>query len=89
MHLRQLAHIRRHADARRFAKVRQSTLASAADGFLSGREPLLIPANTKASLLLDQGYETTAFPEMTVSGGPGAQVDSAIPLRARLASPAV
>jgi hypothetical protein len=26
-------------------------------------------------LLLDQGYETTAFPELTVSGGRGAQVD--------------
>jgi hypothetical protein len=32
-------------------------------------------ANSKASLLLDQGYETTAFPELTVSGGEGAQVD--------------
>ena len=58
-----------------FAKVRQSTLAGGSDGFLNGREPLAIPANTKASLLLDQGYETTAFPEMTVSGGKGAQVD--------------
>jgi alpha-L-rhamnosidase len=59
----------------RFAKVRQSTLPDATGGFLNGGEPLVIPANTKASLLLDQGYETTAFPEMTVSGGKGAQVD--------------
>jgi hypothetical protein len=59
----------------RFAKVRESTPAGASDGFLSGREPLAIPANSKASLLIDQGYETTAFPEMTVSGGKGARVD--------------
>lgn len=59
----------------RFAKVRQSTPAGASEGFLSGREPLVIPPNTKASLLIDQGYETTAFPELTVSGGRGAQVD--------------
>ena len=59
----------------RFAKVRQSTVPEASEGFLSGRAPLSIPANTKASLLLDQGYETTAFPELTVSGGKGARVD--------------
>jgi hypothetical protein len=59
----------------RFAKVRQSTPAGAADGFLNGRGPLVVPANSKLSLLLDQGYETTAFPELTVSGGRGAQVD--------------
>ena len=59
----------------RFAKVRQSTLTGASGGFLHGREPLMVPPHAKASLLLDQGYETTAFPEMTVSGGQGAQVD--------------
>ena len=58
----------------RFAKIRQSTPA-ASDGFLSGRGPLTVPANSKASLLLDQGYETTAYPELTVSGGRGARVD--------------
>jgi len=59
----------------RFAKLRQSTPAGASDGFLNAREPLVIPANSTTSLLLDQGYETTAFPELTVSGGKGAQVD--------------
>ena len=58
-----------------FARMRQSTLAGASDGFLHGGTALAIPANTKATLLLDQGYETTAFPELTVSGGKGAQVD--------------
>ena len=59
----------------RFAAVRQSTPGAGSDGFLNGRAPLTIAANTKASLLVDQGYETTAFPELTVSGGKGAQVD--------------
>jgi hypothetical protein len=59
----------------RFAKVRQAVPAGVSDGFLNGHEPLVIPPNSKASLLLDQGYETAAFPEMTVSGGGGAQVD--------------
>ena len=59
----------------RFAKVRQSTPAGLSDGFLNGHGPLTTPANTRVSLLLDQGYETTAYPELTVSGGSGAQVD--------------
>lgn len=58
-----------------FAKVRQSSAAGASDGFLKGGSPLVIPANTKASFLIDQGYETTAFPELTSSGGKGAQID--------------
>jgi hypothetical protein len=59
----------------RFAKIRQSNLPSASDAFLAGGAPLVIPAHTTASLLLDQGYETTAFPELTVSNGKGAKVD--------------
>jgi hypothetical protein len=36
--------------------------------------PAAIPAGTKTTLLLDQGYLTTAYPELTVSGGRGAVV---------------
>jgi hypothetical protein len=36
--------------------------------------PLAIPAETKTALLFDQGYLTTAYPELTVSGGRGATV---------------
>lgn len=42
--------------------------------FLADKKPLTIPANTKASLLLDQTVETNAYPELTVSGGKGATV---------------
>ena len=37
-------------------------------------EPLHIPARTHAVLLLDQTYLTTAFPELTVSGGKDAVI---------------
>jgi len=37
-------------------------------------EPLAIPAHTHAVLLLDQTYLTTAYPELTVSGGKDAVV---------------
>jgi alpha-L-rhamnosidase len=33
-----------------------------------------VPANSKATLVLDQGYYTTGYPELTVSGGRGAIV---------------
>lgn len=36
--------------------------------------PLLIPSHSKISLLLDRGELTTAFPELTASGGAGAKV---------------
>ncbi len=43
--------------------------------FLDGRAPITIPPNTSARLLLDQDHLTTAFPELRVSGGHGAQVN--------------
>jgi alpha-L-rhamnosidase len=45
--------------------------------FPATQEELRIPANAKATLLLDQTYLTTAYPELTVSGGK----DSTIRLR--------
>jgi alpha-L-rhamnosidase len=43
-------------------------------GFPALREPVVIPARTHATLLLDQTYLTTAYPELTVSGGKDAVV---------------
>ena len=37
--------------------------------------PFKIPANTRASLLLDQTYLTTAYPELSVNGGKGSRID--------------
>lgn len=42
--------------------------------FLQGKESVTVPANTKAVFLLDQGYLTNAYPELTVSKGKGATI---------------
>ncbi|MGH9402841.1 MAG: alpha-L-rhamnosidase C-terminal domain-containing protein, partial [Terriglobia bacterium] len=44
------------------------------DAFLQGHSPLEIPANSHATLLLDQTFETTAYPELVTSGGRGAVI---------------
>ncbi|HJQ26526.1 MAG TPA: alpha-L-rhamnosidase N-terminal domain-containing protein [Blastocatellia bacterium] len=53
----------------RLAHVRRTSGVEASDDFLQGRKPLTVPANTRATLLLDQSYLTTAYPEMVTSGG--------------------
>ena len=58
----------------RLARVRRATGVAGAGGFLEGRAPLVVPAGTEARLLLDQGFETNAFPSLVVSGGRGASV---------------
>lgn len=58
----------------RIPKVVRASGVSADDGFLKGTSPLIVPANTKASVLLDQTYLTTAYPELLVSGGNGSSV---------------
>ncbi len=59
----------------RFAAVRRTTAAPAPGReFLAGRAPWVVPPKTKARLLLDQGFETNAFPELVVSGGRGADI---------------
>ena len=59
----------------RMAAVRQSSMGPINDGFLKGTTPLIVPAHTKATLLLDHGRLTTAYPEMTISGGRKARID--------------
>jgi hypothetical protein len=44
------------------------------DAFLKGASPITIPANTQASILIDQGHLTTAFPEIILTGGAASQV---------------
>ena len=57
---------------RRTAVIRRSTGIEAHDGFISGQKPLVIPANKQVSILLDNTYLTTAYPEFLLSGGQGA-----------------
>jgi len=58
----------------RLERIRQSTGATAPDGF--PREPVAfdIPADREARMLLDQAHLTTAYPEVTFTGGKGTSV---------------
>lgn len=58
----------------RLAKVRKAEGAQPPAAFPAERASFTIPAHTKATLLLDQGHLTTAFPELEVNGGRGAEV---------------
>jgi alpha-L-rhamnosidase len=61
--------------AQRLATVRRVTGASPPpEGFLAGGASWTIPPGTTARLLLDQGFETNAFPQLVVSGGRGAKI---------------
>jgi alpha-L-rhamnosidase len=57
-----------------FARVRRSDGVAASDGFLRGVGDLVIPAHTKASVLLDQSRTTNAYPVLETSGGQGTTV---------------
>src|SRR2546423_757416 len=54
---------------KRFARVARTAGIAASDDFLQGHKSLSVPANTRATLLLDQSYLTTAYPEVVASGG--------------------
>lgn len=59
----------------RMKTVRRTTGGvTVADAFLQGDAPLVIPANNKASLLIDQSFLTNAYPELSVSGGKGSEI---------------
>lgn len=44
------------------------------DNWLKGKGALTIPANSKTTILLDQTFETVAYPEMIVSGGKDSKI---------------
>lgn len=58
----------------RLSAVRRSEKANPGPGFLQGKTPVGIPANTHAVLLLDQGHLTNAYPKLIVSGGRNAKI---------------
>jgi hypothetical protein len=63
----------------RLASLRQASFdkgsASVPANFPQQPAAFTLPANTKARLLLDQSYLTTAYPELIVSGGKGAVIE--------------
>ncbi len=58
----------------RIPTVRRATGMQVSSDFLTGKKPLQIPANKKISILLDQSFNTVAYPELLVSGGKGATI---------------
>ncbi|WPP53256.1 family 78 glycoside hydrolase catalytic domain [Catalinimonas niigatensis] len=58
----------------RFKEVERSEGSMVAEGFVQGQQPWKIPANTKASVLLDQTYLVAGYPELKVSGGAGSRI---------------
>jgi hypothetical protein len=58
----------------RFAAVRRASGITVPAGFIRGEAPLRLPARSRATVLLDQGAETNAFPDLTLTGGAGSRV---------------
>lgn len=58
----------------RIAEVRRSEGAAVPAGFLAGHAPWTVPAHTHATMLLDQTFETNAYPHLVTSGGQGSTV---------------
>lgn len=58
----------------RLARVRRATGAAGDGDFLRGTGDLIVPARTRASLLLDQGQTTNAYPVIETSGGGGSSI---------------
>jgi alpha-L-rhamnosidase len=58
----------------RLASVRRATGVQSDGAFLRGSGDLVIPARTKASLVLDQSHTTNAYPVLETSGGAGSTV---------------
>ena len=58
----------------RMQQIRRAEGLSVDASFLQGISPLVVPANKKIVVLIDQTYLTNAYPELTVSGGKGSLV---------------
>jgi alpha-L-rhamnosidase len=58
----------------RIARVRRAAGLEPGDAFLQGKADLLVPAGTKASLLLDNDHLTNAYAVLETSGGTGSTV---------------
>ncbi len=53
----------------RIPVVRRVSGMQVSDDFIKGNQPLTIPPNTTVSILLDQTFNTVAYPELWLSGG--------------------
>jgi alpha-L-rhamnosidase len=58
----------------RIPSVRRTEGMEIGNDFLSGNKPLMIPANKKVSILLDQSFNTVAYPQLITSKGKNAEI---------------
>lgn len=58
----------------RLARVVRARGVDVSQAFLQGASPVIVPANSRASFLLDQSYLTTGYPELVTSGGRGSRI---------------
>ncbi|RZL46769.1 MAG: alpha-L-rhamnosidase, partial [Pedobacter sp.] len=58
----------------RMGKIARFTGIKTINNFLSGSTSLTIPANSKVSILVDQSFNTVAYPELVVSSGKGSSI---------------
>jgi hypothetical protein len=57
-----------------FTNVRRTSGDKVPDGFLTGKTTWTLPANKKITVLFDQAYLTTGYPDLLVSGGKGSTI---------------
>jgi alpha-L-rhamnosidase len=58
----------------RIPTIRRSSGIDTANSFLSGNSTLTVPANKTVTILLDQTFNTVAYPQLLVSKGKGSRV---------------
>ena len=58
----------------RFSRLARASGLEPPSEFVQGDHPVTLPANSHASLLFDQSYLTTGYPELVTSGGQGANI---------------
>ena len=58
----------------RLARIRKAESVQAGKGFLKGEEPLIIPAHTHASIIIDNDHLTNAYMTLNFDGGDYARI---------------
>ncbi len=59
----------------RIGKIRRTEGIEIKDNIFDGKKGLVIPKNSEVSILFDQCFLTTAYPQILITGGSGARID--------------
>jgi len=57
-----------------FTQIARSDMEGLSENFQFGDEVIVVPANSKRTMLIDQGYVTLGYPKMRLSGGIDAHI---------------